>query len=360
MDRRHFLAGATAGCVAAVAGCLSDDSSGGGNREVTDLAGRTVSVPDEPASVAAVNAGSLRLLAQFEATDLVVGVENDETTWRQEIPYNAANPDLANETVVGGQGGEPETLIAEDPDVILSTGGSEELETLQERTSIPTVGLSTGQLMDIGEPLLSEVWELLGEVLAREERASQLQSFLDETTADLTERVENAEQAETPPTYVTGVSFQGGQGFEATRPRFAPFDLLGGVDNVAADVGFDDIPHVTVSAESIIDWDPAFVFVDRANIDLVVNDIEQNTAYQNLTAIENGNVYGLLPNAQYGLNHSNALANAYAVGSVLYPDAFDDVSPGSRADDIYEALFGTQLYDEIAAIQGGFGQVELD
>lgn len=359
MQRRRFLETIAVGAVGVTAGCLSDSTTLSGGRDLTDLTGRRVTVPEEPASVVAVNPGSLRLVAQFEATDLVVGVENDETAWQQEIAYNVANPNLANETVIGGRGGEVETLIAEDPEVILSTGGAEELETVQERTGIPTVGLSWGQLIDIGGPKLPEVWELLGTVLAREDRADELQSFLIDTTAEFTRRVENAERSETRPTYVTGVSFEGGQGFEATRPQFAPFDLLGGIDNVAADVGFSGIPHVTVSAETIIDWDPEFVFVDLHNLDLVVDDIERNSAFQNLTAVENGNVYGLLPNYQYALNHSNALANAYAVGSVLYPDAFDDIALGDRADDIYETLLGASIYDEVAAIQGGFGQVEL-
>lgn len=359
MQRRRFLETIVAGAVSVTAGCLSNSTAQSGGQELMDLTGRRVTVPEEPATIVAVNPGSLRLVAQFEATDLLVGVENDETGWQQEIAYNVANPALANETVIGGRGGEVETLIAEDPEVILSTGGTEELETLQERTGIPTVGLSWGQLIDIGEPKLSEVWDLLGTILAREDRADELQSFLTDTTSELTRHVENAERSETRPTYVTGVSFEGSQGFEATRPQFAPFDLLGGIDNVAADIGFSGIPHVTVSAESIIDWDPEFVFVDMHNLDLVMDDIEQNSAFQNLTAVKNGNVYGLLPNYQYALNHSNALANAFAVGSVLYPEAFDNIALDDRADDIYEALLGTPIYDEIAAIQGGFGQIEL-
>ncbi len=360
MERRQFLSSVSTGSAMFLAGCLSNRASTEGDREVTDLAGRTVMVPDNPDSLVAVNPGSLRLVAHFNATELIVGVESDETAWRQEIPYNMANPSLRNEDVIGGQGGAAENIIAKDPDVILSTGGSEELETLQERTGIPTVGLSWGQLMDIGEPMLLEVWELVGDVLAREERASELHTFLDETTDDLTTRVENAEQPVRTGTYVTGVSFEGGQGFEATRPRFTPFELLDATTNVAGDISFSGIPHATVSAEQIIDWDPEIIFLDRHNLHLVMDDIEQNSTYQNLTAVENGDIYGLLPSYQYALNHSNALANAYAVGTVLYPDTFNAGELESRTNDIYEMLYGKRMYDEVAAIQGGFGQVELD
>lgn len=377
MDRRQYLHLITASGVVGVAGCLGDDDSSGdtsssttnstdeqsseGDRvhELTDVAGRTVEVPTTPEGIVAVNPGALRLVAQFEATDLVVGVESDETDWRQEVPYNMTNPELSSQTVIGGQGGDAENIIAVEPDVVLSAGSQDELDTLEQQTGIPTVGVTSGQLIDLGEPLLESVWKIVGDALDRDERASELVAFLENVRNDLEERVAGAD--ETPlESYVAGVSFRGGQGFEATRPRFAPFDLLGGANNVAADIEFSDIPHVTISAEQLIQWDPDVIFVDRTNLERVMNEIRENPAYADLTAVSEGNIHGLLPHAQYGLNHSNALINAYYVGSILYPDTFDDVSIETRADELYETLLGETVYEEVAAIDGEVGPVDVD
>lgn len=359
MDRRQFLGAVGTGVVTGIAGCVDAPPGGSGETEIVDLAGRTVMIPESPERIVAVGSGCLRLVVQLEATDTVVGVEHDETTWRREVPYNIAAPELSTTDVIGGNGGDPESIVAAEPDLICSTGASEELETLAERTGLPVVGLTTGQFIDLGEPLATEVWEIAGEALDRGDRANELIEFVEAASTDLRERIDSAGDADPPSTYVTGISFRGGQGLDSTRPLFAPFELLGDVHNVASDVGFDGVPHVTISPEQLLTWDPDVIFVDRTNVDLIEADLSETSAYRELSALQTGSVYGMLPHAQYGLNHTHALANAYGIGSVLYPDAFSDVDLDRRFDEIYEAVLGARIYDEIADIYGAFGRLDL-
>ncbi|AFZ72215.1 ABC transporter substrate-binding protein [Natronobacterium gregoryi] len=357
MDRRDVLGALGTGAVVGITGCLGSATIDDG-RDVTDLVGRTVTVPTDVDRLVALEAGCLRLVAQLDATDLIVGVEDDETGWLQEVPYNAANPELATKPVIGGRGGDPEGIIDAAPDLVLSTGSAEELETLERRTGLPVFGLTTGQFLDLGEPTLEEIWEAAGDVLGKEERANELSTFVEDTVADLRDRTATADTDDAPSAYVTGVSFQGGHGLEATRPLFAPFDFLGDVKNVASDVGFDGYPHVTISPEQLLAWDPDVIFVDRGNADLIEADLTE-TAYQELTAVESGELYGMLPNAHYGLNHSTIVANAYVVGSVLYPEAFDDVEIDQRADEIYDTMLGEPMYDDLTSTYGDVGRMGL-
>lgn len=327
--------------------------------EVTDLAGRTVTVPTEIDELIAVGAGAVRAIAQMGAADMVVGVEKRETTWLREVPYNMANPGLREKPVIGGPGGDPEQIVAQQPDVVFSTGSTEELNTLQKKTSIPTVGIGVGEFIDIEAPSLGEVWTFIGKVLGTKDRATKRVSFLDGTTSDYEERTADITKSEMPSVYVGAINFRGGQGLLATRPLFASFELLGKVNNVAADIDYEGIPHVTISKEKLLEWDPELIFIDNGNSDLVRQDVEKNPELEDLTAIQQGNVYGLLPHAEYALNHTNILANTYYMGKVMYPDAFGDVKPKQRADEIYRAILGTALYQQVAEISGGLTQVDL-
>ncbi|AXR80014.1 ABC transporter substrate-binding protein [Natrarchaeobaculum sulfurireducens] len=359
MHRRSILGAVGSSLVVASAGCF-DSSAATSGKTLVDLAGRSVSIPESLDRIVAVGPGCLRLVVQLGAADLVVGVERDELEWRQEVPYNLATPSLSELEVIGGDGGDFEQIVALEPDLICSTGSTEAVETLADRTGLPVVGLTAGQLIDVDEPSLQAVWETTGKALDRGDRVSELNAFLESVREDLRDRVENAATTDSERIYATGISFQGGQGLESTRPRFEPFELLGEVDNVAAEVGENDVVHVTISPEQLLQWDPDLIVVDRTNVELIEAELAGTPSYRELTAVSEGEVYGLVPHAQYGVNHSSALASAYYVGSLLYPEAFADVEIERRADEIYEAILGRPIYDELVAIHGGFGRVDLD
>ena len=54
-----------------------------------------------------------------------------------------------------------------------------------------------------------------------------------------------------------------------------------------------------------------------------------------------------------------ALADAYFMGTVIYPEAFQDVDAVGKARDICRLLLGSDVYDRMAADFGGFTKLEL-
>ena len=105
---------------------------------------------------------------------------------------------------------------------------------------------------------------------------------------------------------------------------------------------------------------PDYIFVDQGGISYVVEDYQKSTAfYQSLSAVQQGNLYSQLPYNYYSTNIDTAIADAYYLGKILYPDAFADVDIAAKADEIYQALVGAALYDQMAADFGGFGPVTL-
>ena len=93
---------------------------------------------------------------------------------------------------------------------------------------------------------------------------------------------------------------------------------------------------------------------------MVQDDYTKNPEfYRLLKAVENQAIYGVLPYNFYTTNLATALANAYYIGKVIYPDAFKDINPESKADEIYTFLVGKPIYHQMQEDWKGFGKLSL-
>jgi iron complex transport system substrate-binding protein len=67
-----------------------------------------------------------------------------------------------------------------------------------------------------------------------------------------------------------------------------------------------------------------------------------------------------LPYNYYYTNIDIAIANAYYVGSIVYPDKFSDVDVIAKANEIFKELLGKELYNKVAEeYYGGFQQLSF-
>ncbi|MFW6437094.1 MAG: ABC transporter substrate-binding protein, partial [Halococcoides sp.] len=342
------------GTLAGVAGCAGGlgapgDDQETATREITDGYGRTVAVPETVERVVGIGSGALRQLAYLGVTDRVVGVEDEDESILS-APYNLANADLRELPVVGSAGpdagGNPEALLSVDPDVICYYGDPSRADALESQTGTPVVGLEIVDIVDeAARETMSETWRLLGDVLGTGDRAAALIDFLEETIADLRSRTADLADDERERAYVGAISYKGSHGIETTRKRFPPFRFAG-VENVAGEID-TDAPSVQISSEQLLEWDPTTMFVAADNLGLAREDVESTAAYQDLAAVERGEVHTILPHASYHHNYGSILSNAYFVGHRLYPDRFDDVDLQSRIDEIFETMLGSPLYAEL-------------
>ncbi|MEF8827149.1 MAG: ABC transporter substrate-binding protein [Halapricum sp.] len=365
-DRRTVLQAIGTGAIAGVTGCSAGGLPGNGGadgaRTVTDGAGREISLSERVERVVAVGPGALRQVAYLGATDRVVGVEDAESDWLREVPYNLANPGLREKTVIGSAGpnagGNAEEILSVDPDVIFFYGDPSRAETLQKQTETPVVVLRiTGLGGEDERQQLFDTWELVGEILGIEDQASELETFVAETIDDLGDHISDLDDDERASAYAGAISYKGAHGLATTRRRFPPFAFTG-VENVASSLD-TDAASVQISEETLLTWDPGTIFIDSNNLGRAREDLSNNDAFDRLTAVENGAVYTLLPHASYHHNYGSILANAYFVGTTLYPDHFDDVDIGSKVDSIFEAMLGAPLYDELIDAYDAYRRLEV-
>jgi iron complex transport system substrate-binding protein len=350
----------------ALAGCGGNGegkrASGPERRVITDLAGREVEVTVPAKRVTAIGPGALRLVCYAGGADKVVGIENVEKQWSTGRPYILAHPELLNLPVIG-QGGpdstpDPELLLGVDPDVIFVAYlvDAAKADELQSKTGIPVVVLSYGQLGTFDKEIYESI-ALIGEITGEEERAQEVIAYIKGCRDDLEERTAEIPVGEKPRVYVGGIGMKGTHGIESTQGNFPPLASIGAV-NVVDETGSKG--SVMIDKEKLIAWDPDIIFIDESGLQMVKDDYAGNPGFYNtLKAVKEGKVYGYLPYNYYTTNIDTAIADAYFMGRTVFPEAFEDIDPEAKADEIYRFLLGEALYQRMAADFGGFKRIDL-
>ena len=342
---------------------------------VKDAWERDVVIPEKVTKVICSGPGCLRYLVYLQAQDLAVAVDDMEKSRNmfESRPYYIAHPELKDRPLFGEFRGHdnPELIVALDPapQVIFKTFGNmgHDPVELQKKTGIPVIVLDHGQL-GVGKKKMDETLLMMGRVIGKEKRAKEVIAFFDEAIEDLRKRTAGIPEDKRPTCYIGGVAYKGPHGITSTEPAYPPFLFVNAV-NIAADPSkakSDQLAQTTFSVESLVSMDPDKIFVDLSTLqggDEVngLYQIRDQAAFQVLSAVENGEIYGVLPYNWYSQNHGSILADAYFIGKVLYPDRFEDVDPVKKADEIYTFLVGKPVYEEMDRSFGStvFKQIEL-
>ncbi len=331
---------------------------------VTDMAGRTVKVPLAPHRIVCIGPGTLRLITYLEATDKVAaiesGFEKDSAIGR---PYRMAHPELALLPAMGQASPspqpDPETILNAKPDIIfISYAEGRVPDALEEKTGIPVVVLSYGDLASFSNERVFGSLRLAGRILDKTPRAEAVIRFIEACEEDLKNRADKMPDEKRPKVYVGGLGFRGTQGVTSTEYSYPPFELLR-ARNVAFEPGKKG--HIFIDKEKLLEWDPDIIFIDGGGMSIIREDYKKDPEYYELlTAVRNGNVYGLFPYNYYTTNIDTALADAYFVGKTIYPESFTDVDPEKKADEIYSFLVGKPVYDAMKSDWDAFTKIRLN
>ncbi len=370
---KKFLAMFLIAMVVVVSGCIGSSSSSGTSTatssygkasqqyvQITDALGRTVKVPANVTRVVAVGPGALRILVYLNATKDVVGIEEFEKRFPYGRPYILAHPELLKLPAIGpgGPGKLPnfEALIKVHPQVIFMVFVSRnEADEVQEKTGIPVVVLSYGTLSNFTDQKFFNSLLLAGKILGKEKRAKEVIRFIEEQQSYL----ENLTKGlKSPKVYVGGIGYKGAHGITSTYTDYAPFTVLH-LNNIASNLKSRN-GWAQVDKEFLLKENPDYIFIDEGGLKIILGDYKSNPDFYNsLKAVKDGHVYGVLPYNFYNTNIGIAIADAYYIGKVVYPERFKDIDPVKKANEILQFLDGKPVYSELAKEFGGFGMINL-
>lgn len=330
---------------------------------VTDMAGREVTAPLNPERVIGLGPGALRLLVYLQAQEQVCGVEAMENANPHGRPYWMAYPELARLPRCG-PGGPPsinkkpdlEAVLGVRPQVMFVTYMDKPLADDVEKTiGIPVVVLSYGVFATFDKTVY-QAFRIAGKILDRDKRAESIIQFIETNEKDLDRRTRDIPEGDKPGVYVGGVGFRAAHGVESTEQRYRPFDWVH-ARNLADQLPRASGSHVFAGREQILALNPEVLFLDGAGLAILEPDIRKHGAfYRSLRAFQTGRVFVLYPFNAYTTNIGTALADAYAVGKILYPDRFADIDVAAKAGDIYRFMLGRDVYPEMKKVYGTLGE----
>ncbi len=317
--------------------------------------------------------GTLRLVVYLDCADKVFCVDSNERKSAERggtKAYLAAHPEFQEMPIAGETSGRdnPELLLAQKrpPQLIIKadTGAGYDPVELTRRTGIPVL-LVPMRGITVGREDFDAGLRLIGTALGKPERAEEVIAFFDREIAELKKRTENIDRPK-PLVYVGGVSYSGSHGFNSSEAGYPPLELIGArtpLEENASDPILGN-RHRMLAKEKILQWNPDVLFLDLGTLVLGnssgLAELRTDPAYRSLSAVQKGEVYTLLPNTFYFVNHDAVLVNAWFAGKTLYPDRFADVDPIKKANEIFTFLVGKPVFKELDEALQNFAFKRLD
>lgn len=342
--------------IAAIGGAylLTKNDNGGSvtGATVTDSLGRSVQIPDEIDSVYCIGACSLRLVSYFEVVEKVEAIETAGTfNTRDDQTYYLVNK--ATFSSLPQVATDAESILALDPSIIITSTVQDamEAETLQNQTGIPVYVINAN--LEFGEDFYDQITSM-GLLFGEQERAEDLNTGIAGMIANITsEAMSNS----STNAYACGMFYYGGSSFLKASGNYLPFDYSN-VTNAISPAS-NGQPYV-ITLETLLDADPDYIFIDSIGLSDCIASINgyiaDDTGIENVSAIENGNVYSTMVYKCYGTNWENQLINVYYVASVINGESFTWTFE-DKADEIIQLFYpGTTMsYSDIADGQTGNG-----
>lgn len=265
-------------------------------REITDMAGRKVTVPTAENIKSVFSAGPVAAIFLYMvAPDKLLGWNYELNDVEKSIILDKYQ-DLPNFGM--GDAVNYEAVIAANPTIAINSGKINDAmvsdcDALSESLGIPVVAVDN----ELNNS--AEAFRFMGELLGVEDHAEELAQYAEQVFTDI-----NA-LSDIPEEKKVSVYFGNGEDSLETAPRGSQHAQILDVINAVnvADLELGDGSRVQISAEQLLAWDPDVIVVngepkaDKSGSS-AAEDILSNPDYASLKAVQDQKVYGT-PNAPF-------------------------------------------------------------
>ena len=265
-------------------------------REITDMAGRKVTVPTAENIESVLSAGPVAAIFLYMVVpDKLLGWNYELNDVEKSIILDKYQ-DLPNFGM--GDAVNYEAVIAANPTIAINSGKINDAmvsdcDALSESLGIPVVAVDN----ELNNS--AEAFRFMGELLGVEDHAEELAQYAEQVFTDINVLSDIPEEKK------VSVYFGNGEDSLETAPRGSQHaQILDAINAVnVADLELGDGSRVQISAEQLLAWDPDVIVVngepkaDKSGSS-AAEDILSNPDYASLKAVQDQKVYGT-PNAPF-------------------------------------------------------------
>lgn len=265
-------------------------------REITDMAGRKVTVPTAENIESVFSAGPVAAIFLYMVVpDKLLGWNYELNDVEKSIILDKYQ-DLPNFGM--GDAVNYEAVIAANPTIAINSGKINDAmvsdcDALSESLGIPVAAVDN----ELNNS--AEAFRFMGELLGVEDHAEELAQYAEQVFTDINVLSDIPEEKK------VSVYFGNGEDSLETAPRGSQHaQILDAINAVnVADLELGDGSRVQISAEQLLAWDPDVIVVngepkaDKSGSS-AAEDILSNPDYASLKAVQDQKVYGT-PNAPF-------------------------------------------------------------
>mgnify|MGYP000264291899 FL=1 len=321
----------------------SEAADAAGEREITDMAGRTVVVPDEIETV--FSSSTVTAIFMYTlAPDKLLGWNYELNELEKSIILEEYH-DLPNFGM--GDSINYEAVIAADPTIAVNVGTINDkmisdCDKLSKSLGVPVVAVD-GDLS-----ASAEAYRFMGELLGEEEQAEKLASYAEKTFADI-------EKMEVPEDKKVRIYYGNGEDSLETAPAGSAhgqiIDMVNAVN--VADLEMGEGSRVQISAEQLLAWDPDVIVVNgepKADTSgaSAAEAILANPDYASLKAVQDQQVYGT-PNTPFSWIDRpmgpNRIVGIRWLSGLIYPE-YLNYNVDEEVKEFFDLFYHVQLTDE--------------
>ena len=318
----------------------------GETREITDMAGRKVTVPAAEDIESVFSTGPVAAIFMYMvAPDKLLGWNYELNDVEKSIILEKYH-DLPNFGM--GDAINYEAVIAANPTIALNCGKINDAmvsdcDALSKSLGIPVIAVDN----ELNNS--AEAFRFMGELLGVEDHAEELAEYSEKIFTDI------ASLADIPEDAKVSVYFGNGEDSLETAPRGSQHAQILDAVNVTnvADLELGDGSRVQISAEQLLAWNPDVIVVngepkaDKSG-NSAAEDILSNPDYASLKAVQDNKVYGT-PNAPFSWVDRpagpNRLIGMRWLSAVVYPEYIKcDVNEEIR--EFFNLFYHVDLSDE--------------
>ena len=326
--------------------------------------------------VVCLGAGALRYYSYVGDLNKLIAVEGIDSATTFGVgqavrPYYDANKTVFGALPTAGLGGpvmngqlitdaQLETLVNLEPDIIISFLSAESNQKIVDTLELPVVALSQGQDGVFDEVTMSSLY-LLGKIFHKTSEVEHIANYVKDFKADL-----DTLTVSSISYYAGCIGNWGKTNLYGSYKNFPVFDYAK-VTNVV-DSFSDLVSHkqVSIDKEKLVDANPSKIFIDSAGLGTFLADYKANkSSYEGISAIENGEVYTLLPYNAYYTNLEIQLTSTLYVASIAHPNdpLFENMDLEAKYDEVFEVFNKKAMYQEYkvrADAYGAYNKINLD
>lgn len=313
-------------------------------REIVDMAGRTVTVPEEIESAFSASPVSAIFLYMI-APDKLLGWNYELNDIEKSIILEQYH-DLPNFGM--GDAINYEAVIAANPTIAVSCGTIDDAmisdcDALSESLGIPVIAVDS----DLSRS--ADAFRFLGDLFGVEDHAQELAAYAEKTFADI------EALADIPEEDRVRVYYGNGEDSLETAPNGSSHaQILDEINAInVADLELGDGSRVQISAEQLLAWDPDVIVVNgepKSNLSggSAAAAILNNPDYASLKAVQTQKVYGT-PNAPFSWVDRppgpNRLIGMRWFSALIYPD-YIQCDVNEEIHTFFDLFYHVDLSDE--------------